>query len=389
MIKKLKEQLQTLETQSASMPKDRYGRPPSSHIQDNVKPEITRGSSDASVNGATRKFPKKRPVLSSSNKEDSSVSNGVPSRPSSTTSSARGSLRQSQTSYSTDSRPSASSPRAFHQSPTFPKANVIEPSLLLSYLTQSEKSQPSILLLDVRSKDQYEKGFFNADHVVWIDPILIDQEYQSLTHKAYLCFRISGKVLEESLVLCPIEQQDWFSNRHLFDLVIIYDEDSRVNSYAGGPALDRQQVRLRNLTVAIFDYAGYHKPLKHVPMLLVGGLRAWCNLVREHSLRKQTWNTDNTITVDESPRAPKDNSTSTADFIGVKPKIHEIDLDAEAQWLESLQQDGFAFISNNSNSSEISLAVRSIAQIKRNFIAPSSFRPLLRARCIINQSSIL
>ena len=342
MIKNLKEQLQARETQSALMPKDRYGRPPSSHIQDNVNPEITRGSSDASVNGATRKFPKKRPVLASSNKEDSSVSNGVPSRPSSTTSSARGSLRQSQTSYPTDSRPSASSPRAFHQSPTFPKTNVIEPSLLLSYLTQSEKSRPSILLLDVRSKDQYEKGFFNADHVVWIDPILIDQEYQSLTHKAYLCFRISGKALEESLVLCPIEQQDWFSNRHLFDLVIIYDEDSRVNSYAGGPALDRQQVRLRNLTVAIYDYAGYHKPLKHVPMLLVGGLRAWCNLVREHSLRKQTWNTDDTITTDESPRAPKDNSTSMANFIGVKSKIDEIDLDAEAQWLESLHQDGFA-----------------------------------------------
>jgi hypothetical protein len=344
MIKKLKDQLQALETQSASMPKDEYGRPPSSHIQEIVKPEITRVSSDsqpASVNDAIRKFPKKRPVLSSLNKEDSSVSNGVPSRPSSTTSSARGSLRQSQTYHSTDGRLSVSSPRAFHQSPTFPKANVIEPSLLLSYLTQSEKSRPSILLLDVRSKDQYEKGFLNADHVVWIDPILIDQEYQPLTHIAYLCFRISSKALEESLVLCPIEQQDWFSNRHLFDLVIIYDEDSRVNSYAGGPVLDRHQVRLRNLTVAIFDYAGYNKPLKHVPMLLVGGLRAWCNLVREHSLRNQLWNTDNTFTADESPRAARTNSTSAANFISVESKIDEIDLDAETQWLGSLNQDRF------------------------------------------------
>lgn len=48
--------------------------------------------------------------------------------------------------------------------------------MLLSYLTQPERSRPSILLLDVRPKDEYEKGYLNAEHVVWMDPILLDDE---------------------------------------------------------------------------------------------------------------------------------------------------------------------------------------------------------------------
>jgi hypothetical protein len=153
-----------------------------------------------------------------------------------------------------------------------------------------------------------------------------------------LTYRKSGKDLEESLVLCPIEQQDWFSNRHLFDLVVIYDDDSRVNLYAGGPVMDLQQVRLRNLTVAIFEYAGYVKSLKHVPMLLVGGIRAWCALVRDSPLRPVNWNHDAVppsedvgqhIRKPPTPQAPRQDDR----------KVNEIDLDAESRWIESLHSD--------------------------------------------------
>lgn len=174
----LKEQLRARELASASTPKDKHGRPLVSFMADDTKPEINRTSSQtSSINGPTRKFPKKRPVLASSNKEDSSVSNGAPRRPSSTSSSTHGSIRQSEPSHSSDSRQITNNTKPVDQTSVFPKANVIEPSLLLSYLCESEKPRPSILLLDVRSMEQYEKGFLNADHVVWIDPILLDQEY--------------------------------------------------------------------------------------------------------------------------------------------------------------------------------------------------------------------
>ena len=157
-------------------------------------------------------------------------------------------------------------------------------------------------------------------------------------------YRIPGKTLEQSLVLCPGEQQDWFSNRHVFDLVIIYDEDSRVNSYTGGPVLDVHQVRLRNLTVAIFDFAGYLKPLKHVPMLLVGGIRAWCNLVRENPLRPVHWDaeTPSRNAVKQS-QATTGKSGHITEIDRVERKVDELDLESETQWLEALHTERYSY----------------------------------------------
>ena len=156
--------------------------------------------------------------------------------------------------------------------------------------------------------------------------------------KLTLC-RKSGQELEDSLVLSPKEQQEWFSVRHQFDLVVIYDEESRVNSYAGGPIFDIHQARLRNLTVAIFDYAGYRKPLKHVPMLLVGGLRAWCQLVRENPLRPVA-KIEESVIVAKAPKLMQKEKprqlTNVADLGHGVDKLH---LEAESQWLESLQSE--------------------------------------------------
>jgi|SRR5579859_218704 len=154
-----------------------------------------------------------------------------------------------------------------------------------------------------------------------------------------LTLRKSGQELEESLVLSPKEQQEWFSLRHQFDLVVIYDEDSRVNSYAGGPIFDIHQARLRNLTVAIFDYAGYRKPLKHVPMLLVGGLRAWCQLVRENPLRAVAKIEDKVIKAAMPPKVTQTVKRRPANVADVGRGIDRLDLEAESQWLESLQSE--------------------------------------------------
>jgi hypothetical protein len=124
----------------------------------------------------------------------------------------------------------------------------------------------------------------------------------------------------------------------LFDIVVVYDEDSRVNSYAGGPVLDVQQLRLRNLTVAIFDFAGYLKPLKHVPMLLVGGIRAWCECVHDAPLRPVAWNIRAPIrTETASPNSlPTKSPRDSTEIAVVGRQVDELDLDAESQWLESL-----------------------------------------------------
>jgi hypothetical protein len=123
-------------------------------------------------------------------------------------------------------------------------------------------------------------------------------------------------------------------------LVVIYDEDSRVNSYAGGPVFDRHQVRLRNLTVAIFDFAGYLKPLKHVPMLLVGGIRAWSQLVPGQPLKRVRWSAGSTTrSVTPSPKPVTEQLKQLNPVSDLAPQLGDLDLAAESHWLESLHSD--------------------------------------------------
>jgi len=134
----------------------------------------------STANGMNPKFPKRRPVFSAEraalDRADSPLSNEVSSRPSSTSSSGPGSNRPSQLPPPSDGRRNVGDAKVRSHKAALPKANVIEPALLLSYLTYSQSSRPSILLLDVRPKEQYERGCLNADNVVWIDPILLDEE---------------------------------------------------------------------------------------------------------------------------------------------------------------------------------------------------------------------
>jgi hypothetical protein len=131
-------------------------------------------------NSTALKIPRKRPV--GSNTPEFALLNGSQSRPSSTSTTGHGALRAS---------PDQLYPHPLPRSPegpitvpvrsnrfdnVFPKANVIQPDLLLSYLIQPKASRPMILLLDVRPKELYERGCLDAEHVVWVDPILLDNE---------------------------------------------------------------------------------------------------------------------------------------------------------------------------------------------------------------------
>jgi len=140
------------------------------------QPTITQPAS----NTITLKIPRKRPL--GSNTPDLAFINGSQSRPSSSSTTGPGVGRSSpdQTPLHSLPRlpdgPIAASARSSRLDHIFPKANVIQPDLLLSYLSQPKASRPMILLLDVRPKELYERGCLDAEYVVWIDPILLDNE---------------------------------------------------------------------------------------------------------------------------------------------------------------------------------------------------------------------
>jgi ubiquitin carboxyl-terminal hydrolase 8 len=218
-IQKLQSELRAREKASISATNDiQNGQGSSTYSngwqEKNVLPMFPRSSSPdrpsfnptPSFSNSNLKIPRKRPIVSSSSdKGSAAISNGLPSRPSSTSSSAKGSTRDSDSRQSPQLRESQHKPEAnrpSRQGIIFPKANVIEPQLLLSYLTQPPSSRPTILLLDLRPKELYETGCLNADNVVWIDPILLDQEYVPLYEKLILSESLE-KILK-SLWFCVL-----------------------------------------------------------------------------------------------------------------------------------------------------------------------------------------
>jgi ubiquitin carboxyl-terminal hydrolase 8 len=140
----------------------------------------------------------------------------------------------------------------------FPKTTVLNSETLAKYLQYVPES---ILLLDVRDRISFDQGHINAPNVVCIEPISLRQN-------------MNDEGLEDTLVLAPEKEQEIFATRSRFELVVMYDSDSRSNAYRGGPSSDSQAKTLFHLTTAIYDYA-FSKPLKRPPCLLVGGFESW------------------------------------------------------------------------------------------------------------------
>lgn len=78
--------------------------------------------------------------------------------------------------------------------------------------------------------------------------------------------RVTGSTIEDALSISPRDESTLFANRDKFDLIAIYDESSENMGDPNSP--------LSVLFKAIYEMA-FRKFLKNMPMLLIGGLRAW------------------------------------------------------------------------------------------------------------------
>lgn len=95
---------------------------------------------------------------------------------------------------------------------------------------------------------------------------------------------MSGDDLDRSFVLAPSREQDLFSKRDKFDIVVYYDQSMSDNKFLSSQTQNEHQVALRSLHMAIYDYA-YGKQLQRPPMLLLGGLDAWIDLFGKFALK--------------------------------------------------------------------------------------------------------
>ncbi|KAI5123494.1 hypothetical protein M0805_008862 [Coniferiporia weirii] len=134
----------------------------------------------------------------------------------------------------------------------FPVTNTIFPKMLHDYM--GRKNEVKILLLDVRTRDEFAKAHIRSDAVVCLEP--------------HVLFRdgLTSEKLEDALSVAPQSENMLFKNRDKFDLVVMYDADSE----SFGPSIAPMSVAVR----IIYETA-FRRMLKKPPVILVGGLRAW------------------------------------------------------------------------------------------------------------------
>ncbi|KAK4051132.1 ubiquitin-specific protease doa4 [Microbotryomycetes sp. JL201] len=147
---------------------------------------------------------------------------------------------------------------------TIPFTSEVGPQQLYSYLstTQAEKGKgPRVLLLDVRNRDEFDHGRIIGE-TVCLEPIVLRSG-------------ITSAQIESALSLSPKHEQDMFSARGHYDMIVIYDRASTslpgVEPPSTAPELQRT---LWNLVNAIYERE-FYKHLKRQPVLLKGGWEGW------------------------------------------------------------------------------------------------------------------
>ncbi len=122
-----------------------------------------------------------------------------------------------------------------------------------------------VLLLDVRSRADFDAGRILGGKLVCIEPITLRDG-------------MSAAEIEDKLVLSPHEEQAAFAARNTFDLVVLYDRNLRALRGTHSPDKIPQdpaaQARMDTLIRAIYENE-FAKTLKHQPVLLVGGFERW------------------------------------------------------------------------------------------------------------------
>ncbi|KAI9046342.1 putative ubiquitin C-terminal hydrolase [Aspergillus affinis] len=165
-------------------------------------------------------------------------------------------------------------PNGFHQmketrssTADIPHTPTISAQDLLEYLRRY-----NILLIDVRSRDQYDEGHIFAKSIICIEPVVLNEN-------------VSADDLEERLVVSPEQEQSLFERRNEFDMVVYYDQDTGSVSYLAGSPVGTTAPHLRALHDTLYEFNPY-KALKdgRPPALLLGGLDAWIDLLGQQSL---------------------------------------------------------------------------------------------------------
>ena len=152
-------------------------------------------------------------------------------------------------------------------SSNIPHDDAITPETLVEYIKKY-----NVLIIDVRPRDQFDSGHVFTKSIVCIEPLTLKEG-------------VSAEDLEERLVLSPESEQEHFSKRNEFDIVVYYDQSTSHTDFLRGPPTNSKPSELRALRDTLYEFND-DKPLRdgRPPALLLGGIDGWADLMGFNSL---------------------------------------------------------------------------------------------------------
>ncbi|KAL8940542.1 MAG: hypothetical protein Q9216_002759 [Gyalolechia sp. 2 TL-2023] len=126
------------------------------------------------------------------------------------------------------------------------------------------------LIIDVRSREEFDYGHMHATSIMCVEPVSLRSG-------------LSAEELEETLVVSPPTELEFFERRDEFDYVVYYDQHTSSESFLAGPPNSSTSFAMRALHDTIHEF-NYYKPLRRPPLMLRGGLDAWVDLIGNNGL---------------------------------------------------------------------------------------------------------
>ncbi len=135
------------------------------------------------------------------------------------------------------------------------------------------------------------------------------------------------------MVISPDAEQELFMTRDHFDLVVYYDAQTQSESYLARP-VNEAQTKLKALHEALDEF-NHDRPLRHPPILLIGGIDAWVDLVGPQALA--TSNTAAKVKAGRPLQRRPVISSTPSQLKNAKRRVREynpLDDDEERKWRE-------------------------------------------------------
>ncbi|PNS21427.1 Ubiquitin carboxyl-terminal hydrolase 8 [Sphaceloma murrayae] len=181
----------------------------------------------------------------------------------------------------------------------------------------------TVLLIDCRGRDEFDQGHIYSSSIICIEPTALRKD-------------MSAEQLQDSLVISPDHEQELFALRDNFDLVVYYDATTSSDQYLRNPTT-AEDYSLRYLHEALFEYS--EKPLQRPPILLMGGIYAWADLVGNQALK-----TSNTAEAMRSARPQRrsvvpDAGARLQNFKRRKRDYNPLDAEEEQKWRERARKE--------------------------------------------------